>query len=134
MPDAKSAKPCVCGRGPTLIFACSGASDVGEITDLAARALVRGRNGFMCCVAAIAAGIEDIVEKARGASRLVVIDGCSSDCARLIMERGGFSEFIYLQLEDIGMKKGSCPLSDARIAEVVARVRAQLEEARSARK
>ncbi|MCD6328305.1 hypothetical protein J7M28_12260 [bacterium] len=55
MPDLKSAKPCVCGQGPTLIFSCSGASDVGAITDLAARALARGRNGFMCCAAAIAA-------------------------------------------------------------------------------
>ena len=100
---------------------------MGAITDLAARALARGRSGFMCCVAAIAAGIEDIVEKARSASTLVVMDGCSERCARLIMERADFREFTYLCLEDVGMKKGESPATESRVAEVLAQARSLLK-------
>jgi uncharacterized metal-binding protein len=33
---------CACNAAPTLIFACSGAADVGAIADQAARQLSRG--------------------------------------------------------------------------------------------
>ena len=39
-----------CGGGPRLIFACSGASDVGEIADRAARKLSREGVGKMYCI------------------------------------------------------------------------------------
>ena len=41
-----------CAKGAnTLIFSCSGAADVGEIADRAARKLTRERMGKMFCLA-----------------------------------------------------------------------------------
>ena len=40
----------VCSGGPTLVFACSGAADVGEISDRAARKLSKDGVGAMYCL------------------------------------------------------------------------------------
>lgn len=122
MNESKSA--CQCGEGPRLIFACSGASDVGEISDIAARQLARSGAGFMCCAAAIGARIEKIMEKANAASKMIAIDGCEDDCARLILERAGYSGFAHLRLTDIGMEKGKSPRTDERINMAVEHARA----------
>lgn len=42
---------CACGAAPTLIFACSGSSDVGEIADRAARRFMHHGAGRMYCLA-----------------------------------------------------------------------------------
>ena len=44
-----------------MVFACSGAADVGAISDRAARRLAREKTASMCCTAAIGADIPDIV-------------------------------------------------------------------------
>lgn len=44
---------CACGAAPRLIFACSGAADVGAIADQAARKLTREKVGSMFCLAGI---------------------------------------------------------------------------------
>lgn len=40
----------VCSAAPTLIFACSGAADVGAITDRAARKLTQRMGRVRCTV------------------------------------------------------------------------------------
>jgi uncharacterized metal-binding protein len=42
----------VCSGGPKLIFACSGAADVGAVADQAARRMTKEGAGSMFCVAA----------------------------------------------------------------------------------
>jgi len=46
-------KRSVCSRGPKLIFACSGAADVGALSDQAARKLTSEGFGQMFCLAGI---------------------------------------------------------------------------------
>ena len=104
--------------GSCLVFACSGAADLGAIADLAARKLSQEKAAAMCCTAAIAAEIPEIMEKARAADRLVVIDGCAKECARIVLERNGFHDFAYVQLEDFGMDKGKTPVTEERVAAV----------------
>lgn len=43
----QSGGSCACGVGPKLIFACSGAADVGAIADQAARKLTKDGAGKM---------------------------------------------------------------------------------------
>jgi uncharacterized metal-binding protein len=108
---------CSCGKVQyNMVFACSGAADVGAVSDQAARRLAREKTAMMCCTAAIGAQIPDIVEKARGASKTVVIDGCDKECAREILEKNGFSGFAHVQLEALGMEKGKSPVNEARVA------------------
>ncbi|MBF0245437.1 MAG: zinc-binding protein, partial [Planctomycetes bacterium] len=49
---------CACSTAPTLIFACSGAADVGAVTDLAARRLTKEGAGKMFCLAGIGGKVE----------------------------------------------------------------------------
>ena len=106
--------PC-CFTAPKLIFPCSGASDVGEITDRAARKLTRDGIGRMYCLAGIGGRVENIMESTKAASKILVIDGCSSDCAKNTLLQGGFKEFEHLRLTDIGMEKGKSPVSEEKI-------------------
>jgi len=109
--------PC-CVTAPKLIFPCSGASDVGEITDRAARKLTRDGIGRMYCLAGIGGRVENIMESTKGASKILAIDGCSSDCARNTLLQAGFKEFEHLRLTDIGMEKGKSPVSEELIEQV----------------
>ena len=102
-----------------MVFACSGAADVGAISDRAARRLAREKTASMCCTAAIGADIPDIVGKTRGAARIVVLDGCDHECAKKIMEKAGFEHFAHVQLEALGMEKGKTPVTEGNIARAV---------------
>ncbi|MHC4060784.1 MAG: putative zinc-binding protein, partial [Planctomycetota bacterium] len=61
-------KASVCGPASKLIFACSGAADVGEISDKAARKLTEDGAGKMFCLAGIGGKVEPIISAAKSAS------------------------------------------------------------------
>ena len=127
-------RTCECGGGPTFVFACSGAADVGAVTDLAARRLQRERGAAMCCTAAIAADAHDIVAKARQAGRILVLDGCPELCSRKILEKAGFEGFDAIRLDELGMEKGRTRPSDEVVDTVVEHARALMSDARDRRK
>ena len=77
----------------------------------------------MFCLAGIAGKVELIEVNTRGADRLLVVDGCDSDCAKKTMELGGFTGFIHLRVSDLGLEKGKTPVSDERIEMVAAKLR-----------
>jgi uncharacterized metal-binding protein len=117
---------CACGTAPKLIFACSGAADVGQISDLAARKLTAEGAGRMFCLAGIGGRVSGIVATTQAAARILAIDGCPLDCARKTLEQAGFAQFEHLQLSDLGMEKGKTPASEEAVATVVARGKARL--------
>jgi uncharacterized metal-binding protein len=106
-------------EGKTLIYACSGAADVGEISDLAARRLKREGASAMDCIAAIGARHGGKLKAAREADRLLAIDGCPHACASKCLRDAGFADFKSLQLADIGMNKGETPANADNIARAV---------------
>jgi len=109
---------CSCSSAPKFIFPCSGASDVGGLSDQAARQMTKDGTGKMYCLAGIGGRVDAIMANTKGAARLLVIDGCSQECARKTMELAGFKQFEHLRLEAMGFKKGETPLTPARIREV----------------
>ncbi len=109
---------CACGVAPKLIFACSGAADVGHIADLAARKLTKEGVGKMYCLAGIGGRVSGIMETTKAASKILAIDGCPLNCAKLTLEQAGFSNFEHLQVADLGLAKGQSPASDETIARV----------------
>ncbi|MHC4623471.1 MAG: putative zinc-binding protein [Planctomycetota bacterium] len=116
-----------CGAASKLIFACSGAADLGEISDRAARRLSRDGVGKMFCLAGIGGKVEPIISAAKSASMLLAIDGCGLDCARSCLEQGGFEDFQHLRITDMGMEKGKSPVTDQRISEVADMVKDLLD-------
>lgn len=117
---------CSCSGNTDLMFSCSGAADIAEVGDRAVRALHKAGDAKMFCLAGIAGKVELIEVNTRGADRILVVDGCDSDCARKTMEFGGFTGFIHLRVSDLGMEKGKTPVTDERIAMVAAKLRALL--------
>ncbi|MFZ5830584.1 MAG: putative zinc-binding protein, partial [Planctomycetota bacterium] len=66
--ESTSSPACACGSAPKLIFACSGAADVGQIADLAARRLTAEGVGKMFCLAGIGGRVSGIMETTKTAS------------------------------------------------------------------
>lgn len=116
----------VCSGGDTLIFACSGAADVGAVADQTARELTRQGFGKMFCLAGIGGGIEPILKKTTAAKQILAIDGCGMNCVKSCLEKAGFNDFKHLQLGDIGMVKGKSPASDENIDTVTAKSKEML--------
>ena len=101
----ESKKPsCACDAAPKLIFACSGAADVGHISDLAARKLTAEGVGKMFCLAGIGGRVSGILETTRAAAAILAIDGCTLDCARKTLEEAGFTQFEHLRVTDLDME------------------------------
>jgi uncharacterized metal-binding protein len=82
---------CQCGEAPKMIYSCSGAADVGEIADRAARKLGRDGVGKM---------------------------SCPIDCARKTLEKAGIGGFAHLRVTDHGLTKGQSPVTDENIKSI----------------
>jgi uncharacterized metal-binding protein len=110
----------------TIVYACSGCSDAGELTDHIARQLTREGAAEMSCLAGIGGRVKSLVNKANAAERILAIDGCPLNCTRHTLELAGFKNFDHLELHKLGMRKGSCPVNDERIGTGVAAAKQML--------
>ncbi len=106
---------CTCSSAPKLIFPCSGASDVGGLTDRAARQMTLDQTGKMYCLAGIGGRVNTILETTRVAGKILVIDGCPQECARKMLEQAAFTGFQHLKLFEMGLHKGSSPATDENL-------------------
>jgi len=111
---------CACGEAPKLIFACSGAADVGAITDQAARKLTRDGVGRMFCMTGIGGRVSGIMKTTESAGAILAIDGCPLNCVKNCLDQAGFGEFDHMQLADLGSEKGNSPLTDDAVGRVAA--------------
>ncbi len=96
---------CSCNGSNVLVFACSGASNVGQIANAAALELDRGGAGRMYCLIGVSAHIGGMVDSARGADYRIVIDGCPVACARLAAEHAGASVDRHVVVTELGVGK-----------------------------
>lgn len=117
----------VCDGGPTLIFACSGAADVGQLSDLAARKLMKDGCGQMFCLAGIGGRVEPILKKTQSARRILAIDGCNLDCVKKTLQEAGFKNVIQFRATDLGLEKGQSPATDETIGKVAAKGKTLLD-------
>ena len=100
----------------TVVYACSGCSDAGELADRIARQLARDGAAQMSCLAGIGGRVRSLVAKAENAEHILVVDGCPLNCAAHTLKLAGFQRFDHLELHKIGIRKGSCPVTKERIA------------------
>jgi uncharacterized metal-binding protein len=100
----------------TFIYSCSGASDVGCLTDAVARRLTKEGRAQMQCLVGIGGRIEFLMERAAANPNRLVIDGCDMNCAKQCMHQAGFDSFEYVNLAENGFVKGASPADEANIA------------------
>lgn len=108
---------CLCGVSEYIVLACSGACDLGQITDSVARKLRDNGVRKMNCLAVIGAGIEKSIEDFKK-KNVLVLDGCPIDCGKRILDNAGFSDYKYLRITDLGFKKGQTPVTEEVIKKV----------------
>ena len=96
---------CECKAEDIILLPCSGGSNCGQITNQAAVSLDTLGIGRIYCLAGIGAHIEGMVESARGAKRLVALDGCQVACARKTIEHAGLQVTDWICVTDEGISK-----------------------------
>jgi uncharacterized metal-binding protein len=95
-----------CSRDNTLIFACSGGSNVGQITNEAAKQLDQEGVGKFFCLIGVPTGIEGILANTRGADRVICLDGCDVACGKKALDQAEVPISTYVVATDCGTEKG----------------------------
>lgn len=121
---------CCCSVDTAVTLACSGGSNVGQITNEVARCLwSEGLVNFFC-LAGVGGHVSGMVASVEGSDKVLVLDGCPVGCARKCMEAAGLSEYEYLMVTDLGIaKEKTFDLAEADVARVAAEARARLSAA-----
>jgi len=99
------ANDCCTPGGNVMILACSGGSNVGQLSNQAAVELTREGVGKMFCLAGIGGQLSGFVQSARDVAGMVVIDGCSLGCAKASLENAQVPMKSYIVLTDLGIEK-----------------------------
>jgi uncharacterized metal-binding protein len=107
-------------RHPHLptILACSGASDVGELSDRVCRKLALEDAAHLECTAAVGAHDAKLVDKLRQAKVVLAIDGCASRCVSKALDRECIEHYKHLELGDLGFLKGHSPATTENVHRV----------------
>ncbi len=104
-PQENAAFTCECSAEEITFLPCSGGSDCGQITNQVAIRLDEEGVGHIYCLAGIAAHIDGMVESARGAKRIVALDGCQVACARKAIEHCGLKVTDWICVTEEGVAK-----------------------------
>ncbi len=89
----------------TMILACSGGSNVGQLSNQAAIELTQEGFGKISCLAGVGAHLSGFVQSAKDISNLVVIDGCEVGCAKGVLEQAEVPLRGYLVITALGIDK-----------------------------
>jgi uncharacterized metal-binding protein len=118
---------CSCKAEEVVLLPCSGGSNCGQIANQAAVKLTEEGVGNIYCLAGIGAHIEGMVESARSAKRVVVLDGCQVACAKKTVEHVGLVVTDWICVTDEGIDKvHEFKLSAEDIALIAQRTRESL--------
>ena len=103
-------QPPLCNCGPegktTIIYSCSGlGSNVGQLSNAAARRLTLDGFGKGSCLAGVGGTVDKLVEVGKSANQRIVIDGCSLACGKNIMDAKGLAVDDYVIITDLGIEK-----------------------------
>ena len=119
------AKDCCTPSGNIMILACSGGSNVGQLSNRAAVELTQEGFGKMFCLAGIGGHLGGFVQSAKDVPAMVAIDGCSVGCAKAILAQAEVPLENYLVVTDLGIEKNKdFNLKDDDVAKVKLAVRA----------
>ncbi|MGZ4399391.1 MAG: putative zinc-binding protein [Gaiellaceae bacterium] len=95
----------VAEAGGPLVFACSGASNLGQLANEIAVRLDRGRLAEMSCAEAVGIEADPPFAAARSGRPVVAISGCPLSCADRLLEQHGVPVSRSVSLVDRGVPK-----------------------------
>lgn len=95
---------CSCESTSTLILACSGGSNVGQISNRVMIELDKSGMGNAYCLAGIGAALSGFIESAK-AAQTILIDGCPVGCGKKAFEKYGIEPTKYVVITELGIEK-----------------------------
>jgi len=113
------AEECICKAEDIIFLPCSGGSNCGQIANRVAVNLDIEGIGHIYCLAGIAAHIEGMVESARGAKRIVALDGCQVACAKKAIEHAGLTVTDWICVTEEGISKSHQFMMDLEEIELI---------------
>jgi uncharacterized metal-binding protein len=123
------AEECCTPRGNIMILACSGGSNVGQLSNQAAVKLTQEGLGKMFCLAGIGGHFGGFVQSAKDVPVMVALDGCEMGCAKAILDHAEIAIKNYLVLTELGIEKNKdLKLKSEDIRNVKAAVRSACEK------
>ena len=99
------ADDCCSPDGNIMILACSGGSNVGQLTNQAAVELTQEGFGKLFCLAGIGGQLSGFVQSAKDVPQMVAIDGCSVGCAKAILDQAKVPLKKYIMVTELGIEK-----------------------------
>jgi len=102
------------------IISCSGASNTGEYADRVARLLDSKEKANMVCMAKVAIGDQNFINKLKSkqGNGIIAIDGCGIQCSRKILLKENIDNIINISITDYGIIKGQTPVVVEKIGEI----------------
>ena len=99
---------CACSgdEKSVYLYACSGGSNVGQMTNEIAKELTLKGKGTIFCLAGVGGRMSGFIESSRAADARIALDGCPVSCARKTLEEAGLFVDQHIIITDLGMKKG----------------------------
>jgi len=88
-----------------ILLTCSGASNVGQLSNHAVVELTQEGFGKFFCLAGIGAHLDKFVQSAKNNPEVVVIDGCPVGCAKRVIEHAEIPISKYLVVTKLGIEK-----------------------------
>ncbi len=110
---------CCDSNNQIMILACSGGSNVGQLSNQAAVELTQEKFGKMFCLAGIGAHLSGFVQSAKDVPTLIGIDGCPVGCVKAILEHAQVPLKNYVVITELGIEKNKdLNLKPSEIADV----------------
>lgn len=92
-------------KSDTLVYACSGCSNVAQMTNYVALELTKLELAEMSCIAGVGGGVPALVKKAKSANYILALDGCAFHCTKNCLKQQGLTPDKHLTLSDLGLRK-----------------------------
>lgn len=96
---------CACDSTNVALFSCSGASNVGQLSNQLAIELTEKGVGKMMCAVGIGGQVTGLLRSAEGCDRIIAIDGCPLNCTKKALELSGLKVHRHILVTDLGISK-----------------------------
>jgi len=120
-----------CGAGQVnIVLACSGGSNVGQITNEVAKRLDEAGDAKFFCLAGVGGRVSGMVASVKGSDKVLVLDGCPVACAKKCVDAAGIESYEYLVVTELGIeKKHAFDLGPEELGKTLAAARDKLAAA-----
>jgi uncharacterized metal-binding protein len=92
-------------KSKPLVYSCSGCSSAAQMANALAVRADRAGLAEMSCIAGVGGDVAPLVKTAKSGRDIIVLDGCSLECAKACLARHDVKPTVHMKLSDFKVKK-----------------------------